>query len=123
MAGRNRVTIQGLDVLRKRLAELAPQLTEAAKKTVRESAEAVRDETKQTVTVDTGNQRDSVAIDYQDDGLRAEVGWSERPDFYAAINEFGSRRRPAKPALGPAAELERTRIEDRLKANVRKALP
>jgi HK97 gp10 family phage protein len=117
------VNLQGLDQLREKLAELAPGLIEAARKTVKESAEAVRDETKRDVVVDSGNLRDSADIQYEDEGLRAEIGWRDRDDWYASLREYGTRRRSAVPVLGPALEKERAKIEDRLKANVREVLP
>lgn len=118
-----RVEIEGLDAFRARLAELAPQITTAAKKAVKESAEAVRDEAKQGVRVDTGNLRDSVDITYADDGLTAEVGWRDRDDLYASLHEHGTRRIPAKPVLGPALEAERAKFPDRVKTEVRRVLP
>ncbi|MET9516387.1 HK97-gp10 family putative phage morphogenesis protein [Streptomyces sp. NPDC002994] len=124
MAGRgNRVTIDGMDKLREALERLAPDIIAAAKKTVKESAEAVREDTKRAVRVDTTNTRESVDIDYQEDGLRAEVGWKDREDWYVSLHEHGTRRIPANPALGPALEAERAKFEDRLKAEVRKVLP
>lgn len=118
-----RVEIQGLDRLRARLAELAPDITAAAKKAVNESAEAVRDEARQGVRVDSGNLRESTDIAYEDEGMRAEIGWRDRDDWYASLHEHGTRRIPARPVLGPALEAERTKFPDRITAEVRKVLP
>ncbi len=50
------------------------------------------------------------------------MGWSD-PDtaVYAAVHEHGTRAIPAKPALGPALEIERTRIVGRITEEVRRA--
>ncbi|WP_228995318.1 HK97-gp10 family putative phage morphogenesis protein [Streptomyces sp. DH8] len=114
--------IEGLDRLRDQLEALVPELEEAAKRATKDSAEAVRDDTRRTVRVDTGNLRDKVDIHYSDEGRTAEVGWKDRHDWYASINEHGTRRIPANPALGPALEAERTRFEERLRTEVRKVL-
>ncbi len=61
-------------------------------------------------------------IRYRDGGLRAEVGWFDRPDYYAAFHEFGTRSIPARPALGPAIEAERRVLPERIAAIIREAL-
>jgi HK97 gp10 family phage protein len=121
--GSTRVSIEGIDDLRGRLEELGPTIIAAAKKAVRESAEEIKAEAKKNVAVDTGNLRDSVDIKYEDDGLRAEVGWRDRDDWYASLHEHGTRRIPANPVLGPATERERPKLPQRLTEEIRRALP
>ncbi|MFE2936665.1 HK97-gp10 family putative phage morphogenesis protein [Streptomyces sp. NPDC059278] len=123
MARRNTVRIEGMDRLRRRLDELAPVIIAAAKKAVAESAEEVQADARRGVRVDTGNLRNKVAIHYENEGLKAEVGWKDRHDWYAALHEHGTRRIPARPALGPAIEAERSKFADRIRAEVRKVLP
>lgn len=120
--GRARFRIVGLDQLRDRLAELEPQLREASKRAVEASAEAVRDDVRRTVRVATGNLRDKAAIHYSGDHLKARVGWKDRTDWYAVVQEFGTQSVPAHPSLGPALETERTRFEARLRAEVERIL-
>ncbi|MFD0344009.1 HK97-gp10 family putative phage morphogenesis protein [Streptomyces sp. NPDC127117] len=120
---RNTVRIEGMDRLRRRLDELAPVIIEAAKKAIAESAEAVQADARRDVRVDTGNLRNKVAIHYENDGLKAEVGWKDRHDWYAALHEHGTRRIPANPSLGPAIEAERSKLADRIRTEVRKVLP
>lgn len=120
--GGARVRIVGLEQLRERLAELEPQLREASKRAVEASSEAVRDDTRQNVRVKTGNLRDKVAIHYSSDHLKAQVGWKDRADWYAVAQELGTKSIPAQPALGPALEVERTRFEARLRAEVERIL-
>lgn len=116
------VQIEGLDRLRAQLEALVPELEAAAKRVVKESAEAVQAQARQNVRVDTGNLRDELAIDYQDSGLTAVVGWKARHDWYASIHEHGTSRIPAQPALGPALEAERARFEERLRQEIRRVL-
>ncbi|MFH9134439.1 HK97-gp10 family putative phage morphogenesis protein [Streptomyces sp. NPDC017524] len=118
-----RVTrIEGLDRLRGQLAALVPELEEAAKRATKDSAEAVRDDARGKVRVDTGNLRDKLDIHYSDEGKTADVGWKDREDWYASVHEHGTRRIPANPALGPALEAERTKFEERLRTEVRRVL-
>ncbi|MFF7365817.1 HK97-gp10 family putative phage morphogenesis protein [Streptomyces sp. NPDC008125] len=116
------VSVQGLDALRDRLEELAPTLRAACHRALVQSAEAIRDDTARAVRVDTGNLRDSVKVRTRNSELVAEIGWWDRDDRYASIHEFGTRRIPARPALGPATEAERARIGARIQAEVRRAL-
>jgi HK97 gp10 family phage protein len=120
--GRVTVRITGRDRLRHRLEDLPDEIRQALAKGVQESAEAVRDDTKRGVRVDTGNLRDNVGIEYEEDGLVATVGWHEDPEYYAVFHERGTRRFPAQPALAPALERERTRYRARLTAEVRAVL-
>ncbi|MGW3936441.1 HK97-gp10 family putative phage morphogenesis protein [Streptomyces phaeochromogenes] len=115
--------IQGLDRLRDQLQDLAVEIRQAAFKALRESAEAVVNDTQQNVRVDSGNLKEGVAARYHNNQLRAEIGWWQNDDQYAIYHEHGTRKIPAKPALGPALEAERNKIGDRIKIEVRKVLP
>ncbi|GAA2985312.1 HK97-gp10 family putative phage morphogenesis protein [Streptomyces fulvorobeus] len=117
-----RFRIVGLEQLRDRLAELEPELMEASKRAVEASAEAVQEDTRQNVRVKSGNLRDKVAVHYSSNHLKAQVGWKDRDDWYAAAQEFGTKSIPAHPALGPALEAERARFEERLRAEVERIL-
>lgn len=128
MAGRRAtVTITGLARLRQRLEDLPEEIKAALVKAVRESAEAVRDDTARTVPVDESGRdnhhlKDTVDIRYEEDDLVANVGWFNQEDFYAFFVERGTRRQPAQPSLHPALERERGRYTARLTAEVRRAL-
>ena len=117
-----RVEITGLARLKEKLEDLPEELKQALAKGVKESAEAVRDDTKQGVRQDTGNLREKVDIKYQHEGLVATVGWHEDPEYYAAFHERGTHRFPAQPALGPALERERGNYRARLTEEVRQVL-
>ncbi|MCY0919605.1 MULTISPECIES: HK97-gp10 family putative phage morphogenesis protein [unclassified Streptomyces] len=117
-----RVQIQGAARLRVELDQLDDTVIAALKKGVREAAEAVRDDTKMNVPRDTGHLHDHVDIRYEDDGLTAEIGWFDEASYYAKFWEHGTRRRPARPSLGPALEAERHRYRARLTEEVKRVL-
>lgn len=123
-AGRSGLTvrIEGLERLRARLEELPAEVTAALQRAVKESAEDVRRETLLNVRKDSGQLQRDLDIRYGAGGLRAEVGWFKREDYYAHFHEFGTRSIPARPALGPAIEGERGRIRDRISAELKKEL-
>ncbi|MFC8176528.1 HK97-gp10 family putative phage morphogenesis protein [Streptomyces sp. NPDC057325] len=118
-----RVRLQGLERMRRDLDGLAAVVMEGSLAAVEASAEAVQAGTRARVRVRTGNLRDHVGIYYARGGLSAKVGWKDRADWYATQHELGTRRIPAQPALGPAIEEERTKFEDRLRAEITRRLP
>lgn len=122
-----RVRVTGLARLKKRLQDMPDQIKDSLVEAVKESAEAVRDDVKRNVPVDTRGRdshhlKDAVEIRYREGGLAADVGWFGQVNSYAAYVEFGTRRRPAQPSLYPALERERGRFAARLKDEVRQAL-
>lgn len=117
-----RFHVHGLDSLQESLSDLAPKLVEASQAAVKASAEAVKQQTKDTVRVKSGNLQEKVDIHYARGGLKAKVGWKDRHDWYATIHEFGTQRITAQPALGPALEAERSKFEARLRIEVRRIL-
>ncbi|WP_442803376.1 hypothetical protein OG411_17305 [Streptomyces pseudogriseolus] len=117
------VTIEGLPELRQRLEEMPAQLKLASFRALKESAGAVVDGTKGRVKVDTGNLRGSVKARYENNRVRAEIGWWDQDDRYAIWQEFGTRKMPARPSLGPALEEEKRHLPDRIKREIRKELP
>ncbi|MFJ8863614.1 HK97-gp10 family putative phage morphogenesis protein [Streptomyces sp. NPDC102451] len=116
------VEIQGLARLRDQLEDVDEEILAAIKKAVKESAEAVKADTKRDVAKDSGNLQEKVDDRYKDDGFTATVGWHDAEEYYARFLEAGTRRRPARPALGPALEAERHRYRARLTEEVRRAL-
>lgn len=116
------VEIQGLARLRQQLEDVDEEILAAIKKAVEESAEAVKADTARDVPKDSGNLGRKVDVKYQDDGFTATVGWHDPDDYYARYLEAGTRRRPARPSLGPALEAERARYRGRLTEEVRRAL-
>lgn len=125
--GRAPVRVTGLARLKERLQDMPDQIKESLVEGVKEAAEAVRDDTKRNVPVDTRGRdshhlKDAVDIRYREGGLIANVGWFGAENSYATYVEFGTRRRPAQPSLYPALERERGRFAARLTDEVRRAL-
>ncbi|MGW2580836.1 HK97-gp10 family putative phage morphogenesis protein [Streptomyces virginiae] len=116
------VRILGADRLQVDLDQLDETVITALKKGVKEAAEAVRDDTKQTVARNTGHLQENVDIRYEQEGLTAEIGWFDDQSYYATFLENGTRSRPAQPALGPALERERGRYRARLTDEVKRVL-
>ncbi|RMB81279.1 HK97-gp10 family putative phage morphogenesis protein [Streptomyces shenzhenensis] len=117
------VTIEGLPELRQRLRELPTELKAACFRALKESAGAVIDGTKGRVKVDTHNLQNGVKARYENNRVRAEIGWWDRDDRYAIWQEFGTRKMPANPSLGPALEEEKRHLPDRIKREIRRELP
>lgn len=116
------VEILGVARLRQQLEDIDDEILEAIKKVVKESAEAVKSDTARDVAKNTGNLQEKVDAKYQNDGFNATVGWHDAEDYYSRFLEAGTRRRPARPALGPALEAERHRYRGRLTEEVRRVM-
>jgi HK97 gp10 family phage protein len=124
---RSRVRVTGLPRLKQRLQGLPDEIRDSVVEAVKEAAEAVRDDVKRNVPVDTRggdshHLKDAVDIRFREGGLVADVGWFGPENSYATYVEFGTRRRPAQPSLYPALERERGRFAARLTEEVRRAL-
>lgn len=116
------VTIEGLDELRRRLAEVGEQIREAAGKAIEEAAEAVQEDAQQQVRVDTGAMKRGLKTWVKKAKLTADVGWRDPKLYYAAFQEHGTSSIPANPALTAAAEAERRRLPGRVGEDVRRAI-
>lgn len=116
------VTIEGLPELRQKLEQMPIEVKLACFRALKESADAIIEGTKGRVKVDTGNLRGSVKARFENNRLRAEIGWWDRDDDYAVWQEFGTRRMPARPSLGPALEEEKRHLPGRLKREIGRAV-
>jgi HK97 gp10 family phage protein len=117
-----RVTIVGWDRLVRRLDELDDDIREGALKAVQDGADAVRDEARDMVRVDTGRMRQGLKARVDESRLRADVGWSDPDLYYAQFQEFGTSEITANPALTVAGEAERRRFPDRVSEDVRREI-
>lgn len=120
--GRARVEVIGLDRLERRLAELVPQLREAAQAAVKDAGKAMKADVQNNVRRDTNNLHDSVKDTYENDGLQTSVGWRDQDDLYSVFHERGTRSLPANPTLIPALAREGPQLVARLRAEVRRQL-
>ena len=119
---RARVEVIGLDRLERRLAQLIPQLKEAAQDAVKDSGKAMVADVQRNVRRDTGNLHESVKDTYEKDGLETSGGWRDQDDLYATFHEQGTRRIPANPTLVPALEREARELVAKLRDEVRRRL-
>lgn len=117
------VNIEGLDELRDRLDELGPEYRAACFRALKEIAGTIVNDVQHTVRVDTGNLKHDVKARFENNRLRAEIGWWQDDDGYAKEQELGSRRVPANPTLLPALERERPHIAARIRDEIRRATP
>lgn len=86
-----------------RLPEMSAQLRERTSQLVRKTAFDVEARAKAIVPVRTGNLKNSIQTDFEND-LTAVVGTAVE---YAPYVEFGTSKRPPRPYLAPAAEAVR----------------
>jgi HK97 gp10 family phage protein len=116
------VEIVGLDRLQRRLAEVVPQLKEAAQAAVKDAGQTMKADVARGVRKDTQNLQNSVEDTYDRDGLRTSVGWRDQDDLYAVFHERGTRRMPANPTLIPALAREGPQLVAKLRDEVRRQL-
>lgn len=116
------VVIEGLPELRRRLEELGEEIRKGAVKAIRDAADAVRDDAREQVRVDTGALKRGLKTYVRPAKLEADVGWRDPQLYYAKFQEFGTTRIPANPALTAAAEAERRRLPGRISEDVRRAI-
>ena len=99
--GRN---VTSVSVTFNRFPEIAAALPEKTKVVVAKVARDIEADAKNVVPVDTGNLKNSIDVEFENDGLTAIVAPHTE---YAAFVEFGTRRMSAQPYMIPAAERNR----------------
>ena len=94
----------GYDDLLKLSADLGKasyEVTRKAQTVVAKTAHDIEADAKSLAPVDTGALRNSISTTISNGGLSAEIGPTVH---YAPYLEFGTRRMPPQPYMGPAAE-------------------
>lgn len=107
------------DDLKRALDRVGDELLAGLAEAIKESAQAVRQDARWFVPVDTGNLRDAITIRKKSD-KRSEVYIDTSDVHYGHIVEFGSSDRPENPFMGPAAARERGQFKARVVAEVKK---
>lgn len=116
---RTTISIEGLNRLRLQLNRVPAHIREGARDAIEESAEAVRDQVRREIRVNTGNLRRSVRIrKIGAHGLSADVGWFSRDDYYVKFQEFGTSSITADPVLTRASAAETARFPRRVRRHV-----
>lgn len=111
-----------------RMYAVYPDVVAAAKVAVRESAERIRDRTKDTVRVDTHFMQEHTEAFISAEGLTFEVGWREAEfdaaglPFYPIYQEFGTVHMSANPALSNAYAEEKPRFQAEVSRLAREAI-
>lgn len=121
---RNTVRLEGLPELLRDLKRAAQAARVGLGQAVREAADAIAADTQAHAPVLSGGLRRDVAVEIEGGGLAASVGYADDNDAvtYGAQVEFGTSDTPAQPALGPAAERERSQFPGRATQAVRRQL-
>ena len=114
----SKVTVDVSD-MKKALDRASDELLAGFSQAIKEAAQAIRDDARHLVPVDTGNLRDSITHRSKGE-LRREVYVDTSDAPYGHVVEFGSSARPEKPFMGPAAARERSEFKKRVVAAVKK---
>lgn len=97
------MTKSSIEIVFNRLPALKGQLRGRASQAVRKTAEDIQAGAASTAPVDTGNLRNSIGMEMQDD-VNAEVAVGAEYGIYV---EYGTVHMGAQPYLTPAAEAAR----------------
>lgn len=114
-----RTEIDGMAELRRALVNVDAEGMRMVKREVARATLNIQTGAKERVAVDTGRLRNSIAIEFERDGLTGIVGTNVD---YAPYQEFGTSVMPAHPFLFPAAEEEYPRFVERLRAALNEGL-
>ena len=83
------------------LGKASYEVTRKAQLVVAKTAHDIEADAKSFAPVDTGTLRNSISTTISNGGLSAEIGPTVH---YAPYLEYGTRRMPPQPYMGPAAE-------------------
>lgn len=112
------VRVQGLDQLKAKLAALPGQIETGGRVAIVESTQAVKQDARRDVPRRTGRLHDAIDAEMEDD-LNGAVGVDPATADYGEFVEFGTSKMAAQPFMTPAAELERARLPERVRRNVK----
>jgi HK97 gp10 family phage protein len=105
-------------MLRSRLPEIIAELGPAVEEAAAAGAELIAESAKARVPVVTGRLRDAIHVEASSEGVYVIAG--DREAFYGHIIEHGSVNAPAHPFLLPSLEENRSKVEDGVKAAIRR---
>ncbi|HEX6682432.1 MAG TPA: HK97-gp10 family putative phage morphogenesis protein [Candidatus Limnocylindrales bacterium] len=110
---RMNVTVEGLDELKAKLAQMPEKIRTGAEAAVRDETEEVADDMRAFAPVATGELKDSIQAEV--DGLSGAAAATAR---HATFVEHGTSDTPEQPFALPAAEQSRQRFGDRMREAV-----
>lgn len=112
MARRNVVQVEGIDRLREQLAALPPAVHDAAVAATHDEVEEVADDMRRNAPFATGELRDGIQAEHDEDGLGGNAVSTARHSFFV---EHGTSDTPEQPFALPAAEASRRRYPRRMR--------
>ena len=112
MPRRNLVTIEGLDKLAEQLAELPVAVREGAIQATHDEVEETTDDMRRFAPYKTGELRDGIQSEHDEDGLGGNAVSTARHSFFV---EHGTSSTPEQPYALPAAEASRQRYPRRMR--------
>ena len=96
-------------------AEITPRVTVA----IKDVADAIADDAKQRVPVETGDLRDAIHVEFKGAADWAVVAGNSKA-FYGHMVEHGTTRAAPRPFLIPAAEAKKEMIDEVVGAALRR---
>ena len=129
MARRSR--IQGRSKLRKKLSVILPsEIKKEMQDTVKKAAEVIYQAAERNIPVDSGDLKKSLKLQHRGDKLGAKVGFWRRGNlrnwrragWRSHFVEFGTRKKAARPFLGPAYLQNQHRVKNMIDHGVSRAL-
>lgn len=119
---RSRESREALKKMRQAWVDRLPKAINAEmREAVQSAAEEVAEAQRRIVPVDKGDLRDSIAVEMDDQALRATITAGNRKVFWALFVEYGTRRSAAQPFFWSMWRAHRQGIKRRLAAAFRKA--
>lgn len=116
-----KVTMEGLDELRKKLASFA-RSEEVTNTALEKAGEHLRQEVQNSVPVLSGALKAAIVKGEVIDG-KIQIGPSQQgPAYRAHFVEFGTSKMPAKPFMRPTFEREKGNVERIMANEIRKGL-
>ncbi len=105
-------------MLQSRLPEIAAELGPAVAEATAAGAELIAEDAKARVPVDSGRLQRAIHVEASPEGAYVVAG--DREAFYGHIVEHGSVNAPAHPFLVPALEENRGKVEEGIRAAIRR---
>lgn len=119
---RTRVSLDGADALKAKLAQLEEQADAAIVAALRSWGSDVRDAARDLVPVETGTLRASISVRVEPGSLNAMVGVWNAAAYYSRWVEMGNSRQEAQPFLLPAYERNRRKFRKHLRGELTRRL-
>jgi HK97 gp10 family phage protein len=113
------IVIKGLDETIAHFDGMNNKIIKAVTEAVQQSAERVRDDAKARAPIATGKLFRDIRIKKSQDGLAAEITYTgKKRAFYGKFVEFGTKKMPARPFLGPAWQKEEPAFLEKVTAAI-----